>query len=141
MPKEGESPFVAFVIGPPGLERMVIKDNRGQRPRYFTGLQGRGWTDDPREALRYGNVDDLSADLQEIQVAELGHRGVTRYALDLDVTVIGNATPEQVRQYLFDALTIGLDYRHHGDGPTEDSLVMVKTDTTSLRSSEVPEQD
>src|SRR4051794_33080992 len=133
MPRRFDSPFVAYVIGPPEFERYVIKDNRIDFPRYIAGMDDEGWTEDLRKALVYARIDDLSPDIQEITKRELGHLPQRTYRLDVEVTVIGEATPEQVRQYIHEALTINLDYQGHGPGPTVGSYVMVKTNAEGLR--------
>ena len=131
-----ESPFVACLIGPPEFERFVIKDNRVEYPRFFAGTDDEEWAEDLRKALRYAKIDDLSGDLQELAKRELAHLPQRTYRLDVEVTVIGEATPEQVRQYVYDALSIQLDYQSHGPGPTTGSYVMIKTNTTNLRPEE-----
>jgi hypothetical protein len=59
MMKKSESPFVAYIIGPPESERYVIKDNRVDYPRFFAGTDDEEWTDDLRNSRKYFNIDDL----------------------------------------------------------------------------------
>jgi hypothetical protein len=127
------SPFLAYSIGPPGFERYAIKKNFIEPQEFFTGPTGEAWTEDLSKARLYATIDDLGHDLHDLAIRELAHLPLVRYTLEVEVTTIGEATPEQVREYLFGALTIGLDYENHGPGPGLGSLVLVKTDTGALK--------
>jgi hypothetical protein len=130
---ESRSPFLATIVGPPEFERYVLKRNFIEPPDYFTGNTEEVWTDDLRKARKYASLGDLGHDLHELAIRELNHLPQAKYRLEVEITAIGDATPEQVREYLFDALTIGLDYENHGPGPGIGSLILLKTDTTSLK--------
>jgi hypothetical protein len=130
---DSRSPFVAYIVGPPEFERYVIKRNFMEPPDFYTGPSGEAWTEDLREARKYANLNDLGHDLHELAIRELAHLPRATYRLEVEVTAIGEPTPKQVRDYLFDALTIGLDYEGHGPGPGVGTLVLLKTEMGSLR--------
>ena len=125
------SPFLAYIVGPPGFERFVIKRNFTEPPHYFTGSADEVWTEDLRMARKYASLDEIGHDIHELALREMAHLPRVKYRLEVEVMAIGEATPEQVRDYLFDALTIGLDYENHGPGPGLGTLILLKTDTSS----------
>jgi hypothetical protein len=127
------SPFLAYSVGPPEFERYVIKRNFIEPQEYYTGPSGEAWTQDLDKARLYATIDDLGSDLHELAIRELAHLPQVKYRLEVEVTAIGDTTPEQVREYLYGALTIGLDYENYGPGPGLGTLVLVKTDTEALR--------
>lgn len=127
-----KSRFIALIVGRPGFDRYVIQDNRVDDERYF--VSPGVWTDNIKGARKYADIEDLSADIQEVNVLELGHMGVKRYILPVEVTVLGTVNEEDLQRYLFNALQIALDYQQFGNGPHAESVVMVKTLTTSLQS-------
>jgi hypothetical protein len=133
---DSRSPFLATIVGPPEFERYVIKRNFMRPPDYYTGSTAEVWTEDLRMARKYANLNDLGHDLHELAIRELAHLPQAKYRLEVEITAIGEATPEEVREYLFDALAIGLDYEDHGPGPGLGTLVLLKTDTGSLRPEE-----
>ena len=135
---DSRSPFLAYIVGPPEFERFVIKRNFTNPPDYYTGSTEGAWTEDLRKARKYASLGDLGHDLHELSLRELAHLPRATYRLEVEITAIGEATPEQVRGYLFDALTIGLDYENHGPGPGIGTLVLVKTDTGALRAEDDP---
>jgi hypothetical protein len=102
-------------------------------PDYYTGATDKVWTDDLRKARMYASLGDLGHDLHELAVRELAHLPRATYRLEVEVTAIGESTPERVRDYLFGALTIGLDYEGHGPGPGVSTLILLKTEMGSLR--------
>jgi hypothetical protein len=128
------SPFLAYSVGPPEFERYVIKRNFIQPQEYYTGPTGEAWTEDLAKARLYATIEDLGSDLHDLAIRELAHLPQVKYRLAVEVTAIGEATPEQVREYLYGALTIGLDYENHGPGPGLGTWVLVKTDTEALKS-------
>jgi hypothetical protein len=130
---DSRSPFLATIVGPSEFERYVIKRNFFLPPDYYTGSNAEVWTGDLRKARKYASLGDLGHDLHELAIRELAHLPRAKYRLEVEVTAIGEATPEQVREYLFDALTIGLDYEGHGPGPGLGTLVLLKTEMGSLR--------
>ncbi len=130
---ESRSPFIAYLVGPPEFERYVIKRNFVEPPEYYSGPSGDAWTVDLRMARKYASLGDLGPDLHELAIRELDHLPQVRYRLEVEITAIGEATPEQVREYLFDALTIDLDYEGHGPGPGLGTLILLKTDTEALK--------
>jgi hypothetical protein len=138
---ESRSPFIAYIVGPPEFERYVLKRNFMEPPDYFTGSTDETWTEDLRLARKYANLDDLGHDLYELALRELAHLPRATYRLEVEVTAIGEATPEQVREYLFGALTIGLDYEGHGPGPGLGTLILLKTDTEALKADELSQSD
>jgi hypothetical protein len=97
MMKKSESPFVAYIIGPPESERYVIKDNRVDYPRFFAGTDDEEWTDDLRNSRKYFNIDDLSEALQGLAKREMSHLAQRNYRMDVEGTVIGEATEDQLR--------------------------------------------
>jgi hypothetical protein len=127
------SPFLAYSVGPPEFERYVIKRNFIQPQEFYTGPSGEGWSTDLSKARLYATLDDLGSDLHELAIRELAHLPQVKYRLEVEVTAIGDTTPEQVRDYLFGALTIGLDYENYGPGPGLGALVLVKIDTEALK--------
>ena len=127
------NPFVAYAIGPPDRERYAILRAFAEPPDYFTGSSPDTWSADLGKARLYANLDDLSGDLHELAKRELSHLRQEKYYLKVEVTSIGNATVEQVRRYVHDALEIGLDYDSHGPGPGHGNLILVKTNFDSLR--------
>jgi hypothetical protein len=127
------SPFLACLVGPPEFERYVIKRNFFEPQEFYTGPTGEAWTEDLGKARLYATIDDLGHDLHELAIRELAHLPQVKYRLEVEVTAIGEATPEQVREYLLGALTIGLDYENYGPGPGLGTLVLVKTDTEALK--------
>jgi hypothetical protein len=133
---DSRSPFIAYIVGPPEFERYVIKRNFMEPPDYFTGSTDEVWTEDLRMARKYASLDALGPDLHELAIRELAHLPRATYRLEVEVTAIGEATREQVRDYLFGAMTIGLDYEGHGPGPGVSTLILLKTDTGSLRPGE-----
>jgi hypothetical protein len=130
---DSRSPFLATIVGPPEFERYVIKRNFMRPPDYYTGSTAEVWTEDLRMARKYASLGDLGHDLHELALRELAHLPRATYRLEVEITAIGEATPEQVRDYLFDALTIGLDYENHGPGPGLGTLILLKTDTEALK--------
>jgi hypothetical protein len=127
------NPFVAYAFGPLDRERYAILRSFVEPPDYFTGSAPDSWTTDLGKARLYANLDDLSGDLHELAKRELWHLSQKIYRLEVEVTAIGNATLEQVRRYVHDALEIGLDYDSHGPGPGHGTLILVKTNFDSLR--------
>jgi hypothetical protein len=127
------SPFLAHSVGPPEFERYVIKKNFFQPQEYYTGPSGEAWTEDLGKARIYADLSDLGNDLYELAIQELAHLPQVKYRLEVEVTAIGEATSEEVREYIFGALTIGLDYENHGPGPGLGTLVLLKTDTEALK--------
>jgi hypothetical protein len=130
---DSSSPFLAQSVGPPQFERYVIRRNFFEPQEFYTGRAGEGWSIDLGKARLYVTIDDLGHDLHDLAIRELAHLPQVNYRLEVDVTAIGEATPEQVREYLSGALTIGLDYENHGPGPGLGTLVLVKTDTEALK--------
>jgi hypothetical protein len=128
---DSRSPFLAYIVGPPEFERFVIKRNFTEPPDYYTGSTDETWTEDLRLARKYASLGELGHDLHELAIRELDHLPQATYRLEVEVTAIGEATPEQVREYLFDALTIDLDYEGHGPGPGLGTVILLKTDTSS----------
>ncbi len=117
--------FVANIVGPPEFERYVIRDNRVDEDRFFVGPGE--WTGDLRLARKYADVESLSAETHAITVRELEGMGVRRYTLPVEITVLGDATEDEVRRYLFRAFRMGLDYENCGDGPNPGSAVLAQT--------------
>jgi hypothetical protein len=130
---DSRSPFLAYIVGPPEFERYVIKRNFFEPQEFYTGRSGEGWSIDLGKARMYANLSDLGHDLHELAIRELAHLPQVKYRLEVEVTAIGETTPEQVRDYLFGALTIGLDYENHGPGPGLGTLILLKTDTEALK--------
>jgi hypothetical protein len=127
------SPFLAYSVGPPEFERYVIKRNFLEPQEFYRGPSGEAWTEDLGKARLYATIDDLGSDLHDLAIRELAHLPQVKYRLEDEVTAIGDTTPEQVREYLLGALTIGLDYEIHGPGPGLGTLILLKTDPASLK--------
>jgi hypothetical protein len=72
---------------------------------------------------------------------ELAHLPQKTFRMEVEVTVIGETTDEEVRSYVYDALKIGFDYESHGPGPGLGTFVLVKTDTGSLKAEDASQQD
>jgi hypothetical protein len=130
---DSSSPFLAHSVGPHEFERFVIRRNYFEPQEYYTGSAGGAWTEDLGKARLYANLSDLGHDLHDLAIRELAHLPQIKYRLEVEVTAIGEATPEQVREYLSGALTFGLDYENHGPGPGLGTLILVKTDTEALK--------
>jgi hypothetical protein len=135
-----KSPFVAHVVGPPEFERFVIKRNYFVPTDYYTGSPDDPWTEDLGKARLYANVHDLGHDLHELTRRELAHLPQVAYRLEVEVLAIGEATPEQVGEFIRNALTVRLDYEAHGSGPGPCSVVLMKADPGSLRPEDSPRE-
>jgi hypothetical protein len=125
---DSSSPFLAQSVGPPEFERYVIRRNFFDPQEFYTGPSGEAWTEDLGKARLYAKLSDLGHDLHELAIRELAHLPQVKFRLEVEVTAIGEATPEQVREYLSGALTFGLDYENHGPGPGLGTLILLKTD-------------
>ena len=135
------SPFVAHAVGPPELGRHVIRRNYFQPPDYHTGSPEDPWSMDLGQARLYCDLGDLGPALHELTRRELAHLPQVAYRLEVEVLAIGEATPEQVGEFLRDALRVGLDYESHGSGPGPCSVVLARADTGSLRPEDSPRDD
>jgi hypothetical protein len=138
---ESWSPFLAYITGPPEFERYAIRRNFVEPPDYYTGSDSDPWTEDLGKARLYASVHDLGRDHHVLARRELSHLPQQTYRLEVEVTLIGEATEEEVRVYVDGALTIGLDYESHGPGPGLGTLVLAKTNLASLRADDRPQAD
>lgn len=127
------SPFVAHAVGPPEFGRYVIRRNYFQPPDYHTGSPDDPWSLDLGKARLYADLGGLDHALHELTRRELAHLPQVAYRLEVEVVAIGEATPEQVGDFLRDALRIGMDHETHGSGPGPCSVVLAKADLGSLR--------
>src|SRR4051812_9364881 len=100
------SPFVAHAVGPPELGRHVIRRNYFQPQDYHTGSPEDPWSLDLGQARLYCDLGDLGRDLHELTRRELAHLPQVAYRLEVEVLAIGEATPEQVGEFLRDALRV-----------------------------------
>lgn len=135
------NPFLAEPVGPPRFGRLVLRRNFLDPPDYYTGSDDEPWDDDLGKARLYGGVDDLDRSLHGLARRELAHLGEATYRLEVEVTVLGEATHEGVAGYLRDALKTRLDTDTHGPGPGLGTLVLVRADPGSLRAEAGSEHD
>jgi hypothetical protein len=127
------NPFVTYVIGPPDRRRYVLKKVLTQTPEYFAGSATEVWSEDLGKARLYSDLNDLGRDFHQLARSELSLMPQKTYRLEAELTVIGETTEDELRQYVDHALKIGIDYESHGPGPGLGVLVLARTDLASLR--------
>src|SRR4051794_34236552 len=124
MAKLFRSRFEVVAVGPPQFQRYVIRDSQIADDRaYYAGKEARPWSPDLREARRYKDHADAREEIEAIARRERSRLPTKRYRFEVEVTALGEATMAQVRKFLDEALTLRLDRREHGDGPTAGTLV------------------
>ena len=88
---------------------------------------GEAWSDDEKAAL-YADPIEAAMQCQELLVQCYNHAKHTKnFVIPLEVTVHTDSElePHEIRAWLQKAITVNCSYLKNGNGPTDDTLVLV----------------
>ena len=115
--------------GPPDYPRFIIADPDS---KFWTGDE---WSDNESEARLFVSVNDAGRAIQEILLAQHGHKPMRRFvaAVSVDLYADTHLSLDEITDWLVKVARLTIDSQTHGNGPVAGTLGLCQIDWSKLR--------
>lgn len=126
----------------------ILGIGTSQHPRYLIAdpqckfWTGKSWSENESDGCLFATLNDAGRAIQEIQLAEYGHKPMRRFVASVYVDLYSetDVTLDQIRDWLVKVSRLTVDIEHHGNGPVEESLGLTMIDWSKLKEIKKPEE-